>query len=324
MKAIVVEENGGPDALVVQERPIPTAGVGEVVIRQTAVGVNYIDIYHRTGLYPLPRPFIPGMEGAGRVESIGPEVTGIAIGDRVAYAMQIGAYAEYAVLPAWKAVPLPATVKDQEAAALMLQGMTAHYLTTSVYAVGPGQTALILAAAGGAGLLLVQLVKRFGGRAIGAVSTPAKAELARRAGADDVILYTEQNLVEETRRLTGGQGVQVVYDSVGQATFQQSLECLAPRGMLALYGQSSGPVAPFDPGLLAQKGSLFLTRPSLAHYAATRSELLWRSGELLTWLDRGEISLRIDRSIPLSEAAAAHRALEGRQTTGKIVLLPST
>ncbi len=322
MKAVVVEENGGPDRLVLRERPIPTPGAGEVVIRQTAVGVNYIDIYHRTGLYPLPRPFVPGMEGAGRIEAIDPEVTGLAVGDRVAYAMQLGAYAEYVLLPAWKAVPLPATVADRDAAALMLQGMTAHYLTTSVHAVGPGQTALILAAAGGAGLLLVQLVKRLGARAIGAVSTPAKAELARRAGADEVILYTEQNLVDETRRLTDGQGVQVVYDSVGQSTFLQSLECLAPRGMLALYGQSSGPVPPFDPALLAQKGSLFLTRPSLAHYAATRSELLWRSGELLTWLGQGEISLRIDRSIPLSDAAEAHRALESRQTTGKIVLLP--
>ena len=322
MKAVVVEEVGGADRLVAQERPIPTPGVGEVVIRQTAVGVNYIDIYHRTGLYPLPRPFIPGMEGAGRVEAIGPEVTGLTVGDRIAYAMQLGAYAEYVTIPAWKAVPLPETVADRDAAALMLQGMTAHYLTTSVHAVGPGQTALILAAAGGAGLLLVQLVKRLGARAIGAVSTTAKAELARRAGADEVILYSEQNLVEETRRLTDGQGVQVVYDSVGQSTFLQSLDCLAPRGMLALYGQSSGPVPPFDPGLLAQKGSLFLTRPSLAHYAASRAELLWRSGELLSWLGQGEISLRIDRAIPLSEAAEAHRALESRQTTGKIVLLP--
>jgi NADPH2:quinone reductase len=322
MKAVVIHEFGGPESLRIEERPIPSPSAGEALIRQTAVGLNYIDIYHRTGLYPLPRPFIPGMEGAGVVEALGAGVTEVAVGDRVAYAMQIGADAEYAVLPTWKLVPIPETVADRDAAALMLQGMTAHYLTTSVHAVAPGETVLVLAAAGGAGLLLVQLAKRMGARVIGAVSTSAKAELVRSVGADEIILYTEQDLAEETRRLTKGRGVEVVYDSVGQATFFQSMECLAPRGMLALYGQSSGPVPPFDPNLLAQKGSLFLTRPTLAHYAATREELLWRAGELLTWLGDGTLTLRIDRCLPLEEVAQAHQLLEGRHTTGKVVLLP--
>lgn len=322
MKAVVVHECGGPEAMVYEEttRPVPKAG--EALIKVSAIGLNYIDVYHRTGLYSLPRPFIPGMEGAGVVEEVGPEVTGVNPGDRVVWAMQIGAYAEFAVVPAWKLVPIPAGVGDQAAAALILQGMTAHYLTTSVHQLKAGQTVLVHAAAGGAGLLLVQLARRAGARVIGTVSTAAKAELARAAGADEVILYTEADFEAETRRLTEGRGVEVVYDSVGRETFSKSLNCLAPRGMLALYGQSSGPVPAFDPGLLAQKGSLFLTRPSLAHYAASREELLWRAGELLALVEAGELQLRIEQTFPLSAVAEAHRQLEARLTTGKVLLLP--
>ncbi|MGH9935560.1 MAG: quinone oxidoreductase family protein, partial [Blastocatellia bacterium] len=266
MKAIVVENCGGPEALVYRDAEKPAPKSGEALVKLEAIGLNYIDVYHRTGLYPQPRPFIPGMEGAGVVEAVGPDVTEVSAGDRVAYAMQPGAYAEYVVVPAWKLVKVPEGVSAQQAAAAMLQGMTAHYLTTSVYPLKTGETALVHAAAGGVGLLLIQMVKRIGARAIGTVSTDAKAQLAREAGADDVILYTQQDFEQETRRLTGGKGVQVVYDSVGKDTFLKSLNSLAPRGMMALFGQSSGPVTSFDPALLAQKGSLFLTRPSLAQY----------------------------------------------------------
>jgi len=322
MKAVVVHECGGPEALSYEETIRPVPGAGEVLVRLGAIGLNYIDVYHRNGLYPLPRPFIPGMEGAGQVEEVGPGVAEVKAGDRVAWAMQTGAYAEYAIVPAWKLVPIPTGVEERAAAALMLQGMTAHYLTTSVHPLKAGETALIHAAAGGAGLLLVQLAKRLGARVIGTVSTSSKAELARAAGADEVILYTETDFESETRRLTDGRGVQVVYDSVGCVTFLKSINCLAPRGMLALFGQSSGPVAPFDPALLSQKGSLFLTRPSLAHYAATREELLWRAGELFSWVAAGELKLRIDKTFPLAEAGEVHRQLEGRLTTGKVLLIP--
>lgn len=322
MKAIVVENTGGPESLVYQDHEAPAPKAGEALVKLEAVGLNYIDVYHRTGLYPLPRPFIPGMEAAGTVEALGDGVTEIAVGDRVAYAMYPGAYAEYAAVPAGKLVKIPDGVTAQQAAATMLQGMTAHYLVTSTYVLKAGDTALIHAAAGGVGLLLIQLAKRIGARAIGTVSTEAKAQLAREAGADDVILYTEQDFEAETRRLTDGKGVQVVYDSVGQTTFLKSLNSLAPRGMLALFGQSSGPVTSFDPALLAQKGSLFLTRPSLAAYAATREELLWRAGELFNWINAGELKLRIEKTFPLADAAEAHRQLEGRKTTGKVLLLP--
>jgi NADPH2:quinone reductase len=322
MKAIVVESCGGPESLVYRDAETPEPKAGEALVKVEAVGVNYIDVYHRTGLYPLPRPFIPGMEAAGVVESVGDGVTEVKVGDRVAYAMQPGAYAEYAVVPAGKLVAVPDGVTAQQAAATMLQGMTAHYLVTSVYPLKAGDTALIHAAAGGVGLLLIQLARRVGARAIGTVSTEAKAALAREAGADEVIRYTEQDFEAETRRLTDGKGVQVVYDSVGKDTFLKSLNCLVPRGMLALFGQSSGPVASFDPALLAQKGSLFLTRPSLAQYAATREELLWRAGELFDWIKAGELKLRIEKTFPLADAAEAHRQLEGRKTTGKVLLLP--
>ncbi len=322
MKAIVVENCGGPEALVYKDAEKPAPKAGEALIKVEAIGVNYIDVYHRTGLYALPRPFIPGMEAAGVVEAVAPDVADVAVGDRVAYAMNPGSYAEYAVVPAWKLVKVPEGVDSRSAAAAMLQGMTAHYLVTSVYPLKSGDTALVLAAAGGVGLLLTQMIKRIGARAIGAVSTEAKAQLAREAGAEEVILYNKQDFEQETRRLTGGRGVQVVYDSVGRDSFLKSLGCLAPRGMLALYGQSSGPVEPFDPALLAQKGSLFLTRPSLAQYAATRDELLRRAGDLFNWIKSGELNLRIEQSFPLPEAAEAHRQLEGRKTTGKVVLIP--
>ncbi len=322
MKAIIIENCGGPEALVYRgwEKPAPKSG--EALVKLDAIGLNFIDVYHRTGLYPQPRPFIPGMEAAGVVEAVAPGVTEVSAGDRVAYAMQPGAYAEYAAVPAWKLVKVPEGVSAEQAAAAMLQGMTAHYLTTSVYPLKAGETALIHAAAGGVGLLLIQMVKRIGARAIGTVSTEAKADLAREAGADEIILYTQQDFEQETRRLTGGKGAQVVYDSVGKDTFLKSLSSLAPRGMMALFGQSSGPVASFDPALLAQKGSLFLTRPSLAQYAATREELLWRAGDLFNWIKSGELKLRIEKTFPLRDAAEAHRQLEGRKTTGKVLLLP--
>jgi NADPH2:quinone reductase len=322
MKAIVVENYGGPEALVYRDAEKPAPKSGEALVKIEAIGLNYIDVYHRSGLYPLPRPFIPGMEAAGVVEAVGPDVTEVAVGDRVAYAMTPGAYAEYAAVPAWRLVAVPEGVSAEQAAATMLQGMTAHYLTTSVYPLKAGETALVHAAAGGVGLLLIQLIKRIGARAIGTVSTEAKAALAREAGADELILYTTQDFETETRRLTDGKGVQVVYDSVGRDTFLKSLSSLAPRGMMALFGQSSGPVPAFDPALLAQKGSLFLTRPSLAQYAATREELLWRAGELFNWINAGELKLRIEKTFPLADAAEAHRQLEARKTTGKVLLIP--
>jgi NADPH:quinone reductase len=321
MKAIVVQQSGGPEVLIYQEIEKPAPKAGEALVKLEAIGLNYIDVYHRTGLYPLARPFIPGMEGAGVIESIGADVTEVSVGDRVAYAMTPGAYAEYATVPAWKLVKVPDGVDARQAAAAMLQGMTAHYLTTSTYPLKAGETALIHAAAGGVGLLLIQMVKRMGARAIGTVSTEAKARLAREAGAAEVILYTEQDFEQETRRLTEGRGVQVVYDSVGKDTFLKSLNSLAPRGILALFGQSSGPVESFNPALLAQKGSLFLTRPNLANYTATRDELLWRSDELFDWIRSGQLKLRIEKTFPLAEAAEAHRQLEGRKTTGKVLLI---
>jgi len=321
MKAIVVENCGGPEVLIYRETTAPAPKAGEALVKLEAIGLNYIDVYHRTGLYPLPLPFIPGMEAAGTIAAVAPDVAEVAVGDRVAYAMQPGAYAEYAAVPAWKLVKVPEGVDLRSAAAAMLQGMTAHYLTTSVYPLRAGETALVHAAAGGVGLLLIQMAKRIGARVIGTVSTEAKAQLAREAGADEVILYTSEDFEQETRRLTGGRGAQVVYDSVGRDTFLKSLNSLAPRGMLALYGQSSGPVAAFDPALLAQRGSLFLTRPSLAHYAATREELRWRAGDLFNWIQAGELKLRIEKTFPLAKAAEAHRQLEGRKTTGKVLLI---
>jgi NADPH2:quinone reductase len=322
MKAIRVDSVGGPDQLVFQDVDRPRPKEGEALVKLEAVGLNFIDVYHRTGLYPQPLPFTPGTEGAGTVEEIGAGVEDLKVGDRVAYAMAVGSYAEYAAVPAWKLVKLPEGVDARSAAAAMLQGMTAHYLVTSTYQLKAGQTALVHAAAGGVGLLLIQMAKRIGARVIGTVSTEVKARLAREAGADEVVIYTAQDFLEEVKRLTGGRGVEVVYDSVGKTTFMKSLDSLAPRGLLALFGQSSGPVPPFDPALLAQKGSLFLTRPSLAQYSATRDELAWRAGDVLGWVASGELKLRVEKTFPLAEAAEAHRQLEGRATTGKVLLIP--
>jgi len=321
MKAIRVEAYGGPEQLVYQDIEEPVPQPNEALVKLEAIGVNFIDVYHRTGLYPLPLPFTPGSEASGMVESIGSEVKDIAVGDRVAYAMSVGSYAEFAAVPAARLVKMPEGIDARAGAAAMLQGMTAHYLSSSTYPLKSGDTALVHAAAGGVGLLLIQMAKRAGARVFGTVSTPEKARLAREAGADEIILYTEQDFQQEVRRLTDGKGVQVVYDSVGKTTFMKSMDSLAPRGMLASFGQSSGSVPPFDAALLAQKGSLYLTRPSLAHYVLTREELLWRAGDVLQWIATGELKLRIEKTFPLSEAVEAHRQLEGRATTGKILLL---
>lgn len=318
MKAIVVSQTGGPEQLVYQDHPDPSPKSGEVLVRLEAIGVNYIDTYHRTGLYPQPLPVVPGMEGAGRVERIGEGVTTVRPGDRVAWAMQIGTYAELCAVPAWKLVPLPEDIDFKRAASLMLQGMTAHYLTHSTYALGDRDTCLVHAAAGGAGLLITQLAKKRGARVIGTVSTEEKADQARKAGVDEIIFYTRQDFETEVRALTNGRGVDVVYDSVGATTFAKSLSCLRPRGMLVLFGQSSGPVPLFDPAQLASKGSLYLTRPSLAHYTLSRDEILARAGAVLN----ANLDLRIDREYPLAEAAQAHRDLESRKTSGKLLLIP--
>jgi NADPH2:quinone reductase len=322
MKAIRVHDFGGPEVLKYEDIPVPEPKAGEARIKIAAIGLNFIDVYHRTGLYPLNRPFTLGMEAAGVVDSIGDGVSEVKPGERVAYAMVSGSYPEYAAVPAARLVPVPAGIEAKTAAAIMLQGMTAHYLTRSAYQLQKGDTALVHAAAGGAGLLLVQIAKMLGARVIGTVSTEAKAELARQAGADEVILYTQTDFLAEVNRITGGKGVHVVYDSVGASTFDKSLECLRPRGYLVLFGQSSGPVAPFDPGRLAAKGSLFLTRPSLAHYTLDRAELLQRAGDLFGWIQSGKVKVRIDKSFLLKDAADAQRELEARRTTGKVVLVP--
>jgi NADPH2:quinone reductase len=324
MHTIRVHEFGSPEVLRYEEAPIPEPGDGQVRVKVEAAGVNFIDVYHRTGQYPVELPFTPGVEAAGVVDAVGPGVADLNVkeGDRVAYAMQLGSYADYAIVPAWKLVPLPDDLDTRQAAAVMLQGMTAHYLSYSTYPLQPGETALIHAAAGGVGQLLVQLAKRRGARVIGTVSTEEKARLAKEAGADEVILYTQVDFEEEVRRLTAGRGVDVVYESVGRDTFDKSLNCLRPRGYLVLYGQASGAVPPLDPQVLNAKGSLFLTRPSLAHYVADREELLWRAGDLFEWIAAGELDVRIDKTFPLAEAAEAHRYLEGRQTKGKVLLIP--
>ncbi len=322
MKAIRVHAPGGPEALRLEEIPLPAPGPGQVLIRVEAAGVNFIDVYHRKGLYPVALPFTPGREAAGVVERVGESVATCRAGDRVACESLVGGYAEYALAGGERVVPLPDGIDSRTAAALLLQGLTAHYLATSTYPLRPGDTCLVHAAAGGVGLLLCQIARRLGARVIGTVSTEEKARLARDAGAHEVILYTRDDFQTEAWRLTGGAGVQVVYDSVGRTTFLNGLDCLAPRGMMALYGQSSGPVGAFDPQLLNQKGSLFLTRPTLAHYVATRAELMRRSAELLRWVADGSLSVRIGREFPLAAAAEAHTELEARRTTGKVLLIP--
>ncbi len=322
MKAVRVHKCGGPEVLTYEDIPVPEPKAGEARVKIEAIGLNFIDVYQRTGLYPLQTPFTLGMEGAGVVDAVGEGVTEVKKGDRVAYAMIPGSYAEYAVVPAAKLAPVPANVDARTAAGLMLQGMTAHYLTRNTYPLKRGETALVHAAGGGVGLLLIQTAKIAGARVIGTVSTEAKAQLAKEAGADEVILYTQADFLTEVKRLTDGKGVDVVYDSVGATTFDKSLDCLRPRGYLVLFGQSSGPVAPVNPGTLVAKGSLFFTRPSLAHYTLTRAELLERAGDLFNWTGSGTLKLRIERTYPMKDAAEAQRQLEARKTTGKVILIP--
>lgn len=322
MNAIRMHETGGPEVLRLEELPAPTPGPGQVLFRVEAAGVNFIEVYQRAGLYKVPLPAIPGAEAAGVVTAVGPGVGDLRPGDRIATVNALGAYAEHALVAAERAVKLPDGLSARDGAAAMLQGMTAHYLACSTRPLVRGDTCLVHAAAGGAGLLLVQVATMRGARVIGTVSTRDKAARARAAGADEVILYTEQDFVAEVRRLTGGTGVQVVYDSVGAKTFDGSLACLAPRGMLALFGQSSGPVPPFDPQVLNRMGSLFLTRPTLNHYIATRGELLERAGDVLGWVRDGRLRLSVWREYPLAMAAEAHRQLESRATSGKLLLVP--
>jgi len=322
MKAIRVYAPGGLEALRYEETALPEPQAGEVRVQVSAVGLNFIDVYQRSGQYKMPLPFTPGVEASGVVDKVGLDVEGVAVGDRVAYCMQPGAYGDYAIAPAWKLVPVPPSISLEVATALMVQGMTAHYLASSTFPLAPGHTALIHAAAGGTGRLLVQIAKRRGARVIATAGTPAKVELARSAGADEVILYTAVDFAPEVKRLTGGRGVDVVYDSVGRTTFAQGLDCLRPRGIMVLWGQASGAVEPFDPQILNQKGSLYLTRPSLGAYMADRAELLQRAGDLFAWFAAGELDVRIDRTFALADAAAAHAYIEGRQTVGKVLLMP--
>ncbi|HTR02893.1 MAG TPA: quinone oxidoreductase [Thermoanaerobaculia bacterium] len=322
MKAIRVEAAGGPEALRLEDLPDPRPQAGEALVRVEAAGVNFIDVYHRTGLYKMALPFTIGHEGAGTVVAVGADVRDLAPGDRVAWASVPGSYAELAAVPAARLVKVPAGVSTKQAAAAMLQGMTAHYLACTTYPLKAGDACLVHAGAGGVGLLLTQIAKLRGARVFTTVSTAEKARLSREAGADATIDYTTQDFEAEVRRLTDGRGVQVVYDSVGRTTFEKGLACLALRGTMVLFGQSSGPVAPIDPQTLSQRGSLYLTRPTLFHYTATREELVDRAGEVLGWIAAGRLKLRVDREFPLAEAGAAHRALEARQTTGKVLLIP--
>ena len=322
MKAIRVHEFGGPDVLKYEDLPVPEPSAGEARVKIEAIGLNYIDIYQRTGIYPMELPFTLGREAAGVVDAVGADVTEVKKGDRVAYAMVPGSYSEYAVLPARRLVPLPKGLDTRTAAAAMLQGMTVHYLTHTTYALKKGERALIHAAAGGVGLLLIQVAKRLGATVYGTVSTEEKARLAKEAGADEVILYNQTDFAAEVKRLTKDLGVHVVYDSVGKDTFENSLDCLRPRGYMVLFGASSGAVPPFNLATLAGKGSLFVTRPSLAHYTIDRKELLQRANDLFNWITSGELKLRISQTFPLAEAAEAHRQLESRKTTGKVLLIP--
>jgi NADPH:quinone reductase len=322
MKAIQVKQPGGPDAMELVELPVPEPKANEAVVKLAASGVNFIDVYHREGRYKVPLPFTPGQEGAGVVTAVGSEVTSVKVGDRVAWAHMLGAYAEYAAVQAQRLVPIPAGVSDQQAAAAMLQGMTAHYLSHDTYPLKSGDTALVHAAAGGVGLLLVQMAHNIGARVIATVSTDEKAKLAREAGADEIILYTQSDFEAETKRLTDGKGVHVVYDSVGKTTFEKGLNVLRPRGMMVLFGGSSGAVPPFDLIALSQKGSLYVTRPTLVSYTASREELVARSSAVFGMIQSGKLKLRIEHTYPLADAQRAHRELEGRMTTGKLLLIP--
>ena len=322
MKAVRVHEFGGPERLVFEDIPVPEPRDGEVRVRIHAAGVNFVDVYERKGNYPLSLPAVAGKEGAGIVSAVGANVTGLKVGDRVAFAMNPGGYAEEVAIPAAKAVPIPAGVDFPVAAAAMVQGMTAHYLCASSFPLHAGHAALVHAAAGGVGQLLVQVAKMRGARVIATVSTEEKAALARRFGADEVILYRSEDFVARTKQATSGKGVDVVYDSVGVDTFLKSLDCCKPRGYVVLYGQSSGPVAPVDPQLLSRKGSLFLTRPTLKDYVLDRAELLERAGEVFAWIKAGRLIVTIDKIFPLSRAAEAHQYLEDRRSLGKVILAP--
>ncbi|MFY9661763.1 MAG: quinone oxidoreductase [Terriglobales bacterium] len=322
MKAIQIKQTGGPEVMELVDLPVPQAKANEAVVKIAAAGVNFIDVYNREGRYKAPLPLVLGQEAAGVVSAVGSDVRDVKVGDRVAYTMSLGSYAEYAAVAADRLVKIPAGVSDRDAAAAMLQGMTAHYLSHDTYPLKKGETALVHAAAGGVGLLLVQMAHNFGARVIATVSTEEKAALARAAGAEDVILYTQVDFEAETKRITGGKGVDVVYDSVGKTTFDKGLNLLRPRGMMVLYGGSSGAVAPLDPLVLTQKGSIFLTRPSLGNYIATAAELQQRAGAVFGMIRDGKLKLRIEHVYPLAEAQSAHRDLEGRKTTGKLLLLP--
>jgi NADPH:quinone reductase len=322
LKAIRVHQPGGPEALKLEDVPEPKPNAGEAVVKVDAAGINYIDVYFRTGAYKAPLPLTLGLEAAGTVAAVGSGVTEVKVGDQVAYTGVPGAYAELAAVPASRLVLLPAGVSTKQGAAAMLQGMTAHYLVTSTWPLEKGETCLVHAAAGGVGLLVCQIAKMRGARVIGTVSTEAKARLAREAGADEIILYSKQDFEVEVKRLTDGRGLEVVYDGIGKTTFDKGFDCLAPRGMMVLYGQASGPVGAFDPQILSANGSLFLTRPSLTHHILTREELLARAGDVLGWVRDGKLKLRIEFEYGLKDAAEAHRALEGRRTTGKVLLIP--
>ena len=322
MKAILVHHTGGPEELNYEEVDIPKPAPGQALVKIAASGVNFIDVYQRTGLYKLPIPFTLGQEAAGVIEALGEGVTGFAAGDRVAYTSVVGAYAEYAAVPTKMLVKVPEGIDLTVAAGAMLQGMTAHYLTHSTFPLKKGDTALVHAAAGGAGLLIVQMAKALGAKVIGTMSTEAKAATARKAGADETILYTTQDFEAEVKRITDGKGVDVVYDSVGATTFLKSINCLRPRGMMVTFGQSSGPVGPIDPLLLSQRGSLFLTRPTLAFHIATPEELAWRAGDLLNGIASGKLHIHIEKTYKLANVRQAHRDLESRKTTGKLVLTP--
>ncbi len=322
MKAIRIHVFGELDALRYEDVPMPEPGEGQARVKIEATGVNFIDIYQRKGLYKPPLPFILGQEAAGIVDAIGAGVSDLKIGDRVAYTSVLGSYAEYAVVPAWRLVRVPNAITSQQATAVLLQGMTAHYLATSTYPLKPGDVALIHASAGGTGALLVQIAKQCGVRVIGTAGSEEKARIAKNAGADDVIVYTQTDFETEVKRLTNNQGVNVVYDSVGKDTFDKSLNCLKPRGMMVLFGQSSGPVPPFDPQILNAKGSLFLTRPTLAHYTADRAELVQRAGDLFQWMQSGMLRVQVDSTFTLAQTAQAHRRLESRQAIGKVLLIP--
>jgi NADPH:quinone reductase len=321
MNAIQVKRVGGPEVLELVDLAVPEAKGAEAVVKVVAAGVNFIDVYYREGRYKAVMPFVPGQEAAGDVIAVGPDVTNVKVGDRVAYTMVLGSYAEYAIVAADRLVKIPAGISYEQAASAMLQGMTAHYVSHDTYPLKKGETALVHAAAGGVGLLLVQMAHAIGARVIGTVSTQDKAKLALEAGADDVILYTQTDFEVETRRLTGGKGVDVVYDSVGKTTFEKGLNILRPRGYMVLLGGSSGVVPPFDLIQLSQKGSLYVTRPSLTHYVATRKDLEMRAGAVLDMIGTGKLKLRIAHTYPLKDAAQAHRDLEGRRTTGKLLLL---